>query len=152
MTTTNSLEKITISIGKELSKQLMETLKLMRKTYGKPKMSRPEMIREILVHYVTETSDEKQTHEKLVATSNKLEKNGMEASTKGDYNKARQLFLLSAAKEIEALASLTEFKESDIKSSLIRTVILLKDGTGYQSLPDVPARNKKQTGTEIYSG
>ena len=150
--TTNSLEKITISVGKELSKQLMETLKLMRKTYGKPKMSRPEMVREILIHYVTEVCDEKQTHEKLVAISNKLEKNGMEASNKGDYNKARQLFLLSAAKEIEALASLSEFKESDIKSSLIRTVILLKDGTGYRILPDVPARRKKQTGTEVYSG
>lgn len=152
MMNTNNLEKITISINKELSKQLTNTLKLIRKTHNKPKMTRPEMVKMILIQYIAEMHSEKQSHEKIIELSNKFEKDGMEASMQCDQNKAKKLFLLSAAKEIEALAILDDPKELDIKSALIRAIILLKDGTGYSHLPDIPARKQKLVNTAIYNG
>ncbi len=55
----------------------------------------------------------------------------------------RRVLLRSAALEIEALAMSESPTERAVLTTLIQTVRLLKDATGYKSLPDVPGERLK---------
>ncbi len=55
----------------------------------------------------------------------------------GDDRKARRAFLRAAALELEALAALEDPGESTTIGVLIEIVYLIKQATGYKSLPDV---------------
>ena len=56
----------------------------------------------------------------------------------GKPHLARPLYLQAASLELEALALLDDPDEETVRSALLEILILLKDGTGYRHLPDVP--------------
>lgn len=56
----------------------------------------------------------------------------------GDRKAATEHLLLAASKEIRALAFDPSPCESDIKSTLLEAMLLLREATGYRRLPDLP--------------
>jgi len=60
----------------------------------------------------------------------------------GKPHLARPLYLRAAALELEALALLDDPGEDTLKSSLLEILVLLKNGTGYKHLPEVPGGRK----------
>ena len=146
-------EKITILIGQELSKQLSRALISIRKVRANPKITRPQLIREILNCYTTqqEPTSKEDAYEIIMKGSIEYEKGGMEALVQGSQERAKKMFLLAAAREIEALAIVDKPSENAIRSSLVRVVMLLKSGTDYLRLPDIPAHQQKQSNQAIIS-
>lgn len=79
-----------------------------------------------------------QIHNRLLKLAVSLQERGNFFLKKNDHKTSASLFLMAAAKEIEALAILGDRDESLIKGTLIKAIQLLKKGTGYRSLPNVP--------------
>jgi len=139
-------ERLTITISRELSKNLAKALASIRKSRSNIKVSRSELVREILTCFVTANeprSNKERTYEIIIEESMEYERGGIEAMAQGSHERAKKMFLLAAAREMEALAIAERPDESVIRSALIHTVILLKDGTEYSHLPDIPARKQK---------
>lgn len=67
-----------------------------------------------------------------------LKLHGMSMKIQGEERKARRALLRAAALELEALAALDEPSESTMIGALIEILGLIKQGTDYKSLPDVP--------------
>jgi hypothetical protein len=139
-------EKITIILGKELSDKLSKALISIRKIRANPKITKIQLIKEILNCYTTqqEPISKEDAYEIIVRESIEYERGGAEALAQGSQERAKKMFLLAAAREIEALAVTDKPSENAIRSSLIRTVMLLKDGTEYLRLPDVPKHKQIQ--------
>ncbi len=56
-----------------------------------------------------------------------------------EFESAKAVFLASASRELEALSVLSGSDEMTIKSAVIEIVFLIKAGTGYNYLPEVPS-------------
>lgn len=56
----------------------------------------------------------------------------------GDRRGVTEHLLLAASKEIRALAFNPDPSEADVKSSLLETMLLLREAAGYRRLPDLP--------------
>lgn len=61
----------------------------------------------------------------------------------GELAAADAAYLLAAAKELEALAVLRDPSEETVRDKLIDVVTLIKKGTGYKHLPDVPTEVRR---------
>jgi metal-responsive CopG/Arc/MetJ family transcriptional regulator len=135
-------ERITVLIPKELSRTITKALASARKARENVSVSRSDLVREILTYYFESMSqpDELRSYEDLAKQSIELENGAIEATTQHSHGRARKMFLLAAAREIEALALLDRPNENNIKTTVIRAVMLLKDGSGYNHLPDYPSR------------
>lgn len=87
-----------------------------------------------------ETREEQvRAHSRLIRESSKHKERAQLALKRNDQPAASSQFLLAAAKELEALSIIGSRNESTVKSSLIQVLQLLKRGTGYNKLPEVPA-------------
>jgi hypothetical protein len=146
-------ERITVVVNHELSKQLNNALASIRKIRSNPKITKSELIREILECYTTkqEPIPNEDAYEIIIGESIEYEKGGTEAANQGSSERAQKMFLLAAAREIEALAVIDKPNENIIKSALIRIVMLLKSGTNYLHLPDIPAHQQKISSSRIMS-
>lgn len=61
----------------------------------------------------------------------------------GERAAADAAYLLAAAKELEALAVLRDPSEETVRDKLIDVIALIKKGTGYKHLPDVPTEVRR---------
>src|SRR5271157_3086289 len=97
-------EKITILIGQELSKRLSKALLSLRKIRANPKITRSELVREILDCYTIqqEAPPKEDVYDMIIKGSIEYEKGGAEALAQGSQERAKKMFLLAAAREIEA--------------------------------------------------
>lgn len=134
-------ERITVLVPRELSRMITKAAATARKTKDL-KVSRSGLVREIITYYFDSMAqsekDEPRSYEDLTKQSAELERGALEATTQHSHNRARKMFLLAAARELEALALLERPNEENIKTTVIRAVMLLKDGSGYNHLPDFP--------------
>jgi metal-responsive CopG/Arc/MetJ family transcriptional regulator len=140
--------KVSLSLSRELIKELDAEVSRARKAKPGTTFSRSELIREVLAHFTAASKEERRsetrTYESLVKEAHQLKERGNIAMSEGGHRRARKMFLQSAAKELEALALVDDpdFRkvEEMTKTALIEVVVLLKMATGYNYLPDVPSQ------------
>jgi metal-responsive CopG/Arc/MetJ family transcriptional regulator len=154
--------KISLSLPRELIRELDAEVSRARKARPGTVVSRSEIVREILVHFTStakeerrSAKDEPRTYESLVKEAFQLKERGNVAMSEGGHRRARKMFLQSAAKELEALALVEDMDsrrvEEVTKTALIEVVVLLKMATGYNYLPDVPSQPRIKTVSEDQS-
>jgi len=140
--------KISLSLSRELIRELDAEVSRARKAKPGTTFSRSELIRDVLTHFTTSSKEERRTeartYESLVKEAYQLKERGNVAMSEGGHRRARKMFLQSAAKELEALAVMDDPDsrkvEAMTKTALIEVVVLLKMATGYSHLPDIPSQ------------
>lgn len=140
--------KVSLSLPKDLIRELDAEVSRARKSRPGTSVSRAELMRGILIHFIATAKEEKRSearsYESLVKEAGHLKERGNTAMSEGGHRRARKLFLQSAAKELEALALVDDPDarkvEERTRTALIEVVVLLKMATGYAYLPDVPSQ------------
>lgn len=107
--------------------------------------SRTSVCRTIIERAVnrgSETREEQlRTYSRLIREGVKMKDKALAFIKRKDQSTASSLFLMAASKELEALSVVSDRSEHMMKSTLIQVVQLLKRGTGYRKLPEVPNDN-----------
>jgi metal-responsive CopG/Arc/MetJ family transcriptional regulator len=140
--------KVSLSLPRELIRELDAEVSRAKRSRPGSNVSRAEIIREVLTHFVNGTKEERKSesrsYESLMKQARQLKEKGTAAMSEGGYRRARKMFLQSAAKELEALALVDDPDQRRVeeitKTALIEVVVLLKLATGYTYLPDVPSQ------------
>lgn len=106
------------------------------RTSGK---GRSEIVREALA---ARTASARHGHDALVAEAARLRAEAERHEEAGRRGAAASKFLLAAAREIEAASLLSpdSFREDEpkLRSSMLLAIQMIKKGTGYRQLPEVP--------------
>lgn len=140
--------KVSLSLPRELIRELDVEVSRAKKSRPGSNVSRAEIIREVLTHFVNDTKEERRSearsYDGLIKQARQLREKGTVAMSEGGHRRARKMFLQSAARELEALALVDDPDvrrvEEMTKTALIEVVVLLKMATGYTYLPDVPSQ------------
>jgi hypothetical protein len=107
------------------------------------KASRASVCKAIVLYALNqgmETQEQKLgVHNRLIKEAIRLKDCANKLINKREFRQASSLFILSAAKELEALSVVPDRSEKIIRSCIIHAVQALKNGTGYKTLPDIPA-------------
>jgi len=148
--------KISLSLPKELIRELDAEVSRARKARPGSTVSRSEVIRGVLAHFTSTAKEERRsesrTYESLIKEAFQLKERGNVAMSEGGHRRARKMFLQSAAKELEALALVEEPDSRKVeemtKTALIEVVVLLKMATGYAHLPDIPSQSRVNAMTD----
>lgn len=144
--------RIALTLPRELLKSLGLEVAKVRKLMPGRKVSRAEVVREILANHLahSSTQPEDRSPEALSRQASELKEQAREAASHGSRRRSSKLLLQAAARELEALSMADEGPddkpqlrhEHAIKSTLIEVLVLLKEATGYKHLPDLPSRPK----------
>lgn len=148
--------KVSLSLPRELIKELDQEVSRARKARPGSNVSRSEVIREVLAHFTASSKEERRsesrTYESLIKEAFQLKEKGNVAMSEGGHRRARKMFLQSAAKELEALALVDDPDSRKVeemtKTALVEVVVLLKMATGYNYLPDVPSQPRIKAMTD----
>lgn len=145
--------KVSLSLPRELIRELDAEVSRTKRSRPGSNVSRAEIIREVLTHFVNGTKEERRpesrTYDSLMKQAVQLKEKGTVAMSEGGHRRARKMLLQSAAKELEALALIDDPDQRKVeemtKTTLIEVVVLLKMATGYAYLPDVPSQPRIKT-------
>lgn len=77
-------------------------------------------------------------HSLLLQEAAKIKSIAEDREASGDREGASSAYLCAAAREMEAASFLLLDDDMRMKSSILLTVQLIKKGTGYRHLPDIP--------------
>lgn len=134
--------KVILNLPSFILKKVDKELRRIRKQAPRSKPTRANICLSFIensVLLISETEAEKSAaHEIFLEQSKAIRMEATEYANIGENMKASSLYLLAAAKELEALAILGTRNENIIKSTLIQAIQLIKRGTGYNHLPSVP--------------
>ncbi len=140
MPTPKEKTRVFTELPKSLIKQLDREAARLKKGGGRG--SRSEALAEVVRRHFLGTYGGNtmllSAHNEIRQDASQMKSYAEEKLRQKDIYAAKRGFLLTAAKELEALALLSDPDESTIRSSVIETLMHLKDGVGYKALPDVP--------------
>ncbi len=146
---TKRSEKIALTLPRAVLKDLDAEVHRIRKAMSGHKVSRAEVVREILLSHLSGTGVEN-SYQELLKKSSAMRAQGNAAVEEGSHRRARRLYLQGAIAEITALSILDDPKdgseasildyEKKTKTGIIEALGLLRDATGYAHLPDIPSR------------
>ena len=140
-------KRLTLELPDALASSIKQNLKRVQKLDPDADVTEVDVILDALHHVFAVGSERSRskTRQMLLDKAASHKKKASENLSKGYTSKARSGFLLTAAMEIESLASMNLSRsnretEEAIKSTLVEVVLLLKAATGYKSLPDLPMK------------
>lgn len=138
--------RVAANLPADLVKQLDREAVRLRKAGGRG--TRAEALEEsIRRHFLGTHGGNRQileAHDEMRREASRFKEHAMEKLSHGNVSAAKRSFLFAAARELEALALLAQPDLDTVKSAVIEAVMLLKDGVGFKSLPDVPGGKRTE--------
>jgi hypothetical protein len=134
--------KIVITLPEYILEELDEEVRKMRKEFRDVEYNRSDLIESAICGKITQRANSVEERHRLykfyLSEAEPLKKKTLQHKELGETAQARSSSLKAAAKELEALSILENPNEEILRSALIEIVMLIKDGTGYIRLPDIP--------------
>ena len=141
--------RVTVELPQNLVRQLDREAGRLKKRGGRG--SRTEALAEAVRRHFLGTHGGHSTlmgaYGEIRQEAVRLKAHGIEKLGQCSVAAAKRSFLLACSKELEALSLLSNPDEATVRSAVIEAVMLLKDGVGYRSLPDVPGGRKTENVT-----
>lgn len=145
--------KVTVSLPDDVVRSVDAEVERLRSEGRLPVGGRSTFIRDVLFLGLArlgwagqkEPESRLSAREALLRDAGILKLRGKSHQALGEPEAASSAYLAAAARELEALAVLGGASEATIKTHLIEIVYLIKLGTGYRHLPDVPAERVETT-------
>lgn len=136
--------RITMTVDQKVALMLDREIADVRSRYPGVKPTRSSVAKALvsrsLLRRVSSKEDRAEARASILKEASVLKLQAMNKSVLGDGEYARQLHLLAAARELEALAVMKSPDDRTILTALIEMVGEVKAATGYKSLPDVPRK------------
>jgi hypothetical protein len=138
--------KVTVVLSSCSINKIDKELRKLRKEDPHKKPTRASICTPIIENGILKFSiTEKEKSEacsSLLEQSKEFKKKAASHADAGENNESSSAYLMAAAKELEALAILNTNDENMIRSTIIQTIQLIKRGTGYNHLPNVPVNRQ----------
>ena len=133
--------KLTVEVHPTVARALDAEVKRLRKERPDGRWSRSELVRFALARGFGKKISKKDRaaiYKELLYKSGTLKLRARANLASNKLEAARSAYLQAAALELEAFSLLDNPGEMTVKTALIEILVLLKDGTGYRHLPEVP--------------
>lgn len=138
---TKKATKITVGVDPSVVRALDAEVKRLVKARPDREWSRSDLVRTALARHFGRRLSKKDRdflYQELLRRAGPVKLKAKGHLAAGEPHLARTLYLQAASLELEALVLLDMPGESTVKSALVEILVLLKEGTGYRQLPDVP--------------
>lgn len=135
-----ALKKLTTGVPSSVVRALDRQVRELRESRG-TEWSRSDLIRLAIGRLIGKEmvqEDVNALYLELHERISPLKSEALKCLDVGKPHLARSLYLRAASLELEALSLLDDPDENIVKSALLETLVLLKEGTGYRHLPEVP--------------
>lgn len=133
---------LSISLPPEVFKRLSQEVRLRKTKDSSSNPSRTSIARALIItglRRMPETpGGKKELNIQILRESIELKSKGKILLANNKKIEAQSMFLLAAAKELEALSILKTDSETKMRTTIIETLMLLKLATGYKNLPNIP--------------